>query len=144
MRARSTIAALLVSAHLAGCVALGWRFGPGRSCTDRTLFAEPPVVVHRAQGYFLTWTQGSHPYEFLPTYQAQNGQLVFALVAMSSSGNAAGKPHEIRIEGDENITALVRGGAIWWEAEPEPDGRRVPLKVLERPAAPDRESSSTK
>jgi hypothetical protein len=81
---------LLSAALLNGCVALGWRFGPGFSVRQhRDLFAEPPVVEHRAQEYVLTWTQGDNPFFFEPTYQAMDGRLVFALVATASSGNLA-------------------------------------------------------
>jgi hypothetical protein len=130
------VVGLVLTAALAlgGCVALGWRFGPGYSCSDKSLFAEPPVVEHRGADYFLAWTQGSHPFFFQPGYKPMDGRLVFALVATSSSGNLAGQHREMRIEGAENILALRRGGAFWWE--PEPDDRFMQLKVEERPGAP--------
>jgi len=127
-----TTLALVLSANLllGGCVASGWRFGPGYSSADRALFSAPPVVVHRGDEYFLTWTQGSHPFFFQPGYRTMNGRLVFALVATSSSGNFAGRHREMKIEGADNLRAL-RGGCYWWEPEPEPDGRFVPLTVVE-------------
>ncbi len=124
------IAALL----LGGCVALGWRFGPGFALTDKpldgALFSAPPLVVQQGDDYRLTWTQGSYPYFFLPAYQAMDGRLVFALVAASSSGNLAGRRREMKIEGVANIQALKRGGAYWWERRPEPSGTFVPLRIV--------------
>lgn len=135
--------ALTVTLLLGGCVALGWRFGPGFSLTDaplaEALFSTPPVVRHRGEEYFLTWTQGSYPFFFQPDYKAMDGRLVFALVATSSSGNLAGRHREMKIEGADNLQALERGGAYWWEREPEPNGTFVPLKIVESsppPAAP--------
>jgi hypothetical protein len=37
----------------------------------------------------------------------------------------------MKIEGADNLQALQRGGAYWWEREPEPNGTFVPLKVVE-------------
>ena len=124
-----TLAATLL---LYGCVALGWRLGPGFSSRDEALFAKPPVVVRRGGEFFLAWTQGSHPFFFQPSYQVKDGRLVFALVSTASSGNLAGQPREMKIEGDDNIVALRRGGACWWEREPAPDGRLVPLAIVDR------------
>lgn len=129
---KAKLAVVLAAALLGGCVALGWRFGPGFSLSG-TLFSAPPVVVHRGQAYFLTWTQGSHPFFFEPTYEARDGRLLFALVATSSSGNLAGRPRELKIEGAANLEALQRGGAYWWEPEPEPEGTLVRLKLVEQP-----------
>lgn len=124
---------------LGGCVALGWRFGPGFSLTatplGETLFSAPPVVQHRGEQYFLAWTQGSYPYFFQPDYKAMDGRLVFALAATSSSGSLAARHREMKIEGADNLQALQRGGAYWWEREPEPDGTFVPLKIVE-PSSP--------
>jgi hypothetical protein len=129
-----TLLAVVVAAALlvGGCVALGWRFGPGFSSADTALFSQPPVVVHRGEEYFLAWTQGRHPFFFQPSYKAMDGRLVFALVATSSSGNLAGRHREMKIEGAENTLALQHGGAYWWEPEPEPDGRLVQLKIVEQ------------
>jgi hypothetical protein len=135
-------AVLTAALLLGGCVALGWRFGPGFSLTDKpldgALFSAPPLVEQRGEEYFLTWTQGSYPHFFEPTYKAMDGRLVFALVATSSSGNLAGRHREIKVEGAENLQALSRGGAYWWGREPEPNGTFVPLKIVEPPptAAP--------
>ncbi len=131
------LALLTATLLLGGCVALGSRLGPGFSSTDTALFSAPPVVVHRGQDYFLTWTQGSHPFFFQPDYEAVEGRLVFALVATSSSGNLAGRQREMKIEGADNLRALQSGGAYWWEREPEPDGRLVELRIVEQfpPAA---------
>ena len=131
MRARGPAAAIAASFLLCGCVALGWRFGPGVSASDKALFASPPVVVHRGGEFFLAWTQGSDPFFFEPRYEAREGRLVFALVSTASSGSFAGRGRQMKIDGDDNIRALRRGGAYWWEREPEPDGRLVPLKVVE-------------
>jgi hypothetical protein len=137
MRARIVVPAVLAAwLHLAGCVALGWRFGPGFSTTDTALFAKPPVVVHRGRDFFLAWTQGSAPFFFEPAYLPKDGRLVFALVATSSAGNLAGRPREMRVEGGDNIAALRRGGAYWWEPEPEPDGRLVPLHLVNQSSLP--------
>jgi hypothetical protein len=116
---------------LGGCVALGWRFGPGFSLADTALFSEPPVVVHRGGEYFLAWTQGTHPYFFQPDYKALDGRLVFVLVATSSSGSLAGRSREMEIKGADNVLALESGGAFWWEREPKPDGRFVRLRFVE-------------
>ncbi|EYF00058.1 Hypothetical protein CAP_1409 [Chondromyces apiculatus DSM 436] len=94
------------------------------------------MVVHRGDAYFLVWTQGAHPFFFRPNYKAMDGRLVFALVATSSSGNLAGRQQEMKIEGADNLQALQRGGACWWEREPEPEGRFPRLQVVEEsPAA---------
>ncbi len=122
---------LALAALLGGCVALGWRFGPGYPCSSGTLFAQPPVVVQRGEEYFLTWTQGEYPYFFVPSYAAMDGRLVFAMTATSSSGSLAGRDRELQIEGAENLLALRTGGAFWWEREPEPDGRFVALTIIE-------------
>jgi hypothetical protein len=113
------------------CVAMGWRFGPGFSCTSGPWFARPPVVEHRGQQYLLTWTQGEHPFFFQPDYQVINGRLVFAMVATSSSGSLAGRHREMEIQGAENVQALQRQGAFWWNPDPEPDGTLVKLQVLD-------------
>ena len=134
MRSSVTTAILAVCLFFGGCVALGWRFGPGFSAADKSMFAEPPVVLHRGNGFFLVWTQGSHPFFFQPDYQEKDGRLVFALVSTSSSGNLAGQHREMRIEGDQNIRAMQHGGADWWEREPEPAGRFVRLRIVEQPA----------
>ncbi len=128
------VVGLLLTAlfSLAGCVALGWRFGPGYSCLDKALFSEPPVVEHRGADYFLAWTQGSHPFFFQPDYRPMDGRLVFAMIATSSSGNLAEQHREMKIEGAEDVLALRRGGAFWWE--PEPDERFVQLRIVERTA----------
>ena len=131
MRVRVAVTLLAVSLHLAGCTALGWRFGPGFSCSDRSLFATPPVVVHRGQDFFLAWRQGSHPFFFQPEYRVKDGRLVFALVSTTSSGNLAGRTREMKIEGEANIVALRRGGAYWWERAPRSDGTLVPLGLVE-------------
>jgi len=114
---------------LGGCVALGWRFGPGFSASDETLFAEPPVVVLRGAECFLVWTQGTSPFFFEPDYRVRDGRLVFALVAGASSGNLAGRHREMKIEGARNILALRRGGAYWWERGRASDTRLVKLAV---------------
>ncbi len=116
---------------LNGCVAMGWKFGPGISCTSRTMFAKQPVVEHRADGYYLTWTQGDYPFFFQPDYKVMDGRVVFAMVATSSSGNLSGRFREMKIEGTDNLQALQRGGAFWWEPEPEPNGRVVRVEIRE-------------
>src|SRR5262245_54105757 len=136
---RSGVAAAKLAATLllgGGCVGLGWSFGPGFSSADKALFAKPPVVVHRADEFFLAWTQGSHPFFFQPNYRVRDGRLVFALVSTASSGNIAGRPREMKIQGNDNILALRRGGAYWWEREPAPGGRLVPLEIVEQSAPP--------
>jgi hypothetical protein len=144
---RDARAAVLAAALLLG--GCGLRFGPGGfSVRDRSLFSQPPVVVHRHDAYVLAWTQGSYPFFFRPDYKAMDGRLVFALRATASSGSLAGRYQEMKIEGDDNIRALRRGGAWWWEIEPEPEGRRlwelgkpdrhrmIPLRTVEpRPTA---------
>ena len=129
--------ALVVAAasiiSLGGCVALGWKFGPGFPCTEGKLFEDPPVVEHRGDGYFLTWTQGQYPFFFQPNYKVLDGRLVFAVAATSSSGSLAGRQREMRIEGKANLQALRSGGAAWWEREPEPDGRFVKLEMTAVP-----------
>jgi hypothetical protein len=131
-----TAARLAATMVLGGCVALGWRFGPGFSAADKAVFAKPPVVVDRGDEFFLAWTQGSSPFFFRPDYRVKDGRLVFALVSTSSSGSLAGRPQEMKIEGTENILALQRGGAYWWEPEPSPGGRLLPLRIVRQFAAP--------
>ena len=80
----------------------------------------------------MTWTQGTYPYFFQPDYKAMDGRLVFALAATSSSGSLAGRHREMKIEGADNLEALQRGGAYWWEREPEPDGRFVHMQITEQ------------
>ncbi len=96
-----------------------------------TLFAEPPVLEHRGEDYFLVWTQGSFPFFFEPDYRAIDGRLVFAVHTGASSGNLAGRHREVHIEGPANIAALRHGGACVWESEPEPTGRCVRLQIVE-------------
>lgn len=136
---RTPFAVVLIAAlSLGGCTALGRQFGPGFSLTDKpldgALFSTPPLVVQRGEEYLLTWTQGTYPYFFLPAYEAMAGRLVFALLATSSTGNLAGRHREMKIEGVENIQALKRGGAYWWQRDPEPNGTFVPLKVVASPS----------
>jgi hypothetical protein len=126
-RISSRVVALVALVFLGGCVALGWRFGPGYSCASEDMFAQPPVVVHRGDERFLAWTQGEYPFFFEPSYHVMDGRLVFAMVATSSSGNLAGRYREMRIEDADNLEALERGGAFWWE----PDESFVRLKVVE-------------
>jgi hypothetical protein len=130
-----TLSAVLLAgvALLVGCVALGWRFGPGFAAKDTTLFAAPPVIVHRGAEYLLVWTHGTNPFFFEPEYRAMEGRLVFALVSTSSSGSLAGRSRELEIKGAENIAALQKGGAFWWERESEPDGTFVRLNIVEQP-----------
>jgi hypothetical protein len=132
---RPTVYGLVLStALLAGCIALGRSFGPGFSMTERRdLFAEPPVIEHRGSAYLLTWKQGDYPFYFQPSYEVIDGRLVFALAATSSTGDAAGRAREMPIEGAANLAALQRGGAFWWEPEPGPRGRLVPLRIVEPP-----------
>lgn len=107
--------------------ACGWSFAPGLSCTRGGLFAAPPVVVRRANGDFLTWTQGDYPFFYLPRYEARDGRLLIVVQASSSSGSLGGRLRELRIEGAENVAALERGGAFFWEADPP---RLLRLQVL--------------
>ncbi|MBI5542364.1 MAG: hypothetical protein HY901_00630 [Deltaproteobacteria bacterium] len=51
------------------------------------------------------------------------------MAATTSSGNAAGRYQEIKVEGAENLLALRRGGAFWWQ----PDGSFLELRVVEQP-----------
>ena len=117
---------------LGGCVELGWRFGPCFSSNDKDFFSAPPVVVQRGEQFFLSWTQGSNPFFFKPDYKAMDGRLVFVLASSTSSGNLAGRYREVKIDGDVNILALHRGGACWWEPEPEPDGSFVRLQIVKQ------------
>lgn len=66
---------LLFILDLEGCAGLT----PGHSSRETEYFAEPPVVVHRGEDYFLSWTQGTYPFFFQPSYEAHNGRLVFAI-----------------------------------------------------------------
>lgn len=126
------VALAFLAAASTGCVALGWRFGPGVSMRERRdLFAEPPVVEHRGQTYVLTWVQGGYPFFFEPGYQVMGDRLVFALVATASSGNLAGRRREMAIAGADAHRALERGGAFWWEPLPEPRGSLVPITIIE-------------
>jgi hypothetical protein len=126
---RCALAALLLASTLApaACTTLGWRFGPGFSSEDRGLFAGRPVVEHRGDRYFLTWTYGPQAFFFRPGYQARDGRLVVSLQGSSSSGHVAGRVDAVPIEGAANVQALQRGGAFWWE----PDGRFVRLDIVE-------------
>jgi hypothetical protein len=94
---RALLAALLFSTLpvLGGCVAMGWRFGPGFSVRDRALFAEPPVIERRGGAYVLAWMQGSHPFFFEPGHEIIDGRMIFALVATASSGSLAGRRREL-------------------------------------------------
>ena len=99
----------LASAFLVGgCVALGWKFGPGRSSTSKDLFSKPPVVVQRDEQFFLAWTQGTNPFFFQPDYKAMDGRLVFALGATTSSGSLAGRYREMKIVADKMGRASCR------------------------------------
>ena len=121
---------LVLLALAFACTGCGARFGPGFPCTKGTLFSQPPIVERRGDAYFLTWTQGSYPFFFEPSYRPIKGRLIFAVQVTTSSGNLAGRHRESKIEGAENLQALQAGGAFWWEDEPEPDGRLIPLKTV--------------
>ncbi|MDF1565709.1 MAG: hypothetical protein P1V51_21920 [Deltaproteobacteria bacterium] len=129
--ALSLTLALLLS--LGGCVALGWKFGPGFPCTGGQLFEAPPVVEHRVDGYYLAWTQGRHPFYFQPSYKVLEGRLVFSVVSTSSSGSLSGRQRELKIEGKANLEALRSGGAFWWSLEPEPEGTFLALELVQVP-----------
>ncbi len=134
---RLAVSAVITCGALQGaCVEMGWVFGPGFSVRDPSLFAEPPVVERRGSRYVLTWTQGSTPFFFEPASNVMDGRLVFALGATASSGNLAGRPREMPIEGAERADAIRRGGAFWWDPEPKPRGAFVPLRVVDAPANP--------
>lgn len=125
---RTSLAVSAAAIFLAGCVGLDWSFAPGSSSKPGAQFAEPPFVVHRRDEYFLAWTYGKDAFFFLPGYEAINGRLVFTLQATSSTGNLTGRCTEMKIEGPDNLLALKRGGAYWWE----PDGSYVPLRIVEQ------------
>ncbi len=105
--------------------ALGWRFGPGFSCQNSTLFEECPALVQRQGGWFLVWTYGTDTFYYTPTYKVRGDRLVFSLQATTSTGNPSGKTTELQIHGADAIHALQRGGAVWWE----PDGSYLALQV---------------
>ncbi|MCC7380579.1 MAG: hypothetical protein IT384_02015 [Deltaproteobacteria bacterium] len=136
---KSQLASLLTGALLltSGCGQLSSSVRPGFALADRplgeTLFSEGPVILRRGDEYFLTWTQGSYPFYFFPSYGAMDGRLVFALSVTSSSGNVAGRRREMKIEGTDHLQALQHGGAYWWEAEPKPNGSFVRLTIVEQP-----------
>lgn len=130
MRRASTLLLVSAMAFIGGCVALGWRFGPGFSCTSGAMFAAPPVVEQRGQEYLLTWKQGSFEFFYQPDYKVMGDRLIFVLQGTSSSGSLAGRRREMKIEGVENLKALKSGGAYWWEREPEPNGSFVALKIV--------------
>ena len=96
-------------------------------------FADGCLADAEAGGdFFLAWTQGSHPFFFRPSYEVRDGRLVFALVATSSSGSVAGQPQQMKVEGDDNIAALRRGSAFWWDRDPQPEGMLLPLRLIEQ------------
>lgn len=137
LRRRWCASATLISsagAILASCTALGWRMGPGFPCTSGYMFEEPPVVERRGDNYTLTWTQGEFPFFFEPAYMPMDGRLVFALSGTASSGSYVGERREMPIQGTENLEALRRGGAAWWQRDPDQpdqDGRFIELSIVE-------------
>jgi hypothetical protein len=126
-KTRDIVVFVAVATILCGCVALGWRFGPGFSCRSTGLFAAPPFVERSAELYVLAWVYGNGAFFFQPGYRAIDDRLVFSLQGSSSSGDVRGRRGEVRIEGVENLAALEAGGAVWWE----PDGSYFALEIVE-------------
>jgi hypothetical protein len=63
---------------------------------------------------------------FQPSSRIEDGHIVFALSATSSSGSQTGKYGELLLGGDRQLNAVRNGGAFWLE----PSGEKVPLDVL--------------
>lgn len=121
------ISVLILLLFCSGCI--GFFFGPGFSSTDQNYFAAPPVVVKQEERMVLRWRYGSMGFYFYPRYEVREGALWFSLQATSSTGRVTGREVEMVIEGEKEIAALKRGGAIWWAS----DGSRVPLTIKEEP-----------
>lgn len=120
---------LVVAVSTARCAT---PFGPGAAIAERPLFAAPPVVECRGERCALVWTQGEFPHAFSLEYRAMNGRLVFSQRGVTSTGSHTGRRFELPIEGVENLQALRRGGAVWWQVEPEPQGTFVPVQVVSK------------
>lgn len=130
----------------AGCVALGWQFGPGFSSTDRGVFAGAPVILHgdicglrdavrsrdipcveKGPEYALSWTYGEAGFFFQPSCRASEGKLVCVLQGTSSSGSLRGRKGVTPISRPEEVIALEAGGAWWWEST----GARTRLAIVD-------------
>lgn len=114
--------------------------GPVFSSTDEALFASPPVVVERRGHYVIRWTQGSYPFFFQPDFDVIEGRLVVSVRGSSSSGMLAGRPREVVIDEPRAAAAVTRAsigasgaGVYFWEPEPRPRGRLVPLVIRHEP-----------
>ncbi len=121
------LAATVVAATLSACAMLGPEFRPGFASTDKNLFAEPPVVVHRVGGYILSWTYGEWGFVFFPYSKVVDGKLIFTLEASTSTGSRRGQHGEVPIEEASAVAALESGGAWWWE----PSGELTRLRVVD-------------
>ncbi|MBK8168727.1 MAG: hypothetical protein IPK60_00100 [Sandaracinaceae bacterium] len=106
-------------------------FGPGLSVRDPSHFAAPPVIVHSGDEYLITWTQADYPFFFRPDYEPMNGGLAFSAHDAASSGDLVGASMAFAIEGEENIRALQRGGAYWWQVGQGGTSEFVRLEVRE-------------
>ena len=96
------------------------------SCKDPVYFSEIPHADCTSDACRLAWTYGSGNAPFFPDYRVgKKGKLVFSLGVTKTTGAAAGRRQEMKIEGSENILALQNEGAAWLE----PDGTLVDLKV---------------
>jgi hypothetical protein len=95
------------------------------SLDDPNYFSERPHIVGDADQYSLCWRYGTMGFYFQPSSRIENGRLVFALHATSSSGALAGRYGASTISSGDAVDALRRGGAFWLE----PDGSEVKLDV---------------
>jgi len=123
-----SLATLAIAVTLVACFGAG----PGFSSEGGSLFAAPPVVEERAGTYRLVWTQGTYPFYFHPDTEIHEGRLVFVVRATTSSGYLVGRRREEPIDAPEQVRALARG-VYFWEPEPAPRGRLVPLVVRHVP-----------
>jgi hypothetical protein len=132
MKTRNAIFVLSFVFLFAGCVAMGWRFGPGFSMYDRNYFSEPPQIRKRGSAYALEWHYGTLGWFFQASTKVVDSRLLLSLPATSSSGSLRGQHGEFLITKPMQVRALEIGGAFWLE----PDGKAVRLKVTLDEAAP--------
>ena len=112
-------------AFTAGCAIN--RFTPNTSLYAADLFASLPYISTRFDGYSLCWQQGTYPFYFSPEYRVRGDVLYFTVRTTTSTGDAKGRYHEFPIRDKDAITALEKGGAVFWMS----DGSKVQLSIID-------------
>jgi len=97
---------------LVGCIRV---LGPHCTANDPFYFAEPPSIAVKGGAYTLNWRYGKSLAYFKPTYGMWNGDLVFTVSWLMSTGDVRSELGSIPISGNKPIKAIEQGRAFWWE-----------------------------